>query len=99
MDPNTVHYWAREGTSSVYRHYLEEADVEELRCNTRVSTLETSGNGLVVTGMRGEVSDPHAPFNVRHQIREAFDAVVLAMPHHDVMRIGGIFDLIGPEVQ
>jgi predicted NAD/FAD-dependent oxidoreductase len=96
---NMVHYWAKDGTSSIYRKYLEEADVEELLFNTRVSNLEKTGHKWLVTAMRGDVGDPHAPHHVRSQMQHSFDAVVLALPAHDVMRIGGVAEVVQPDVQ
>jgi predicted NAD/FAD-dependent oxidoreductase len=104
MDQNMAHFWPMNGASSIFRHYLNEADVDEFRCNTRVSQIEkvtgveSSKMGWTVTAMKGDVSDPHQPYHVRSQFQENFDAVVLAMPHHDVMRIDGVSEVCGHDV-
>jgi predicted NAD/FAD-dependent oxidoreductase len=97
-DPNVVHWWARDGISAVYRKYLEEGEVEELRFGTRVSSLSRSGDQWLVSGMKGDVGDPHAEFNVKGHIQQTYDAVVLAMAPHDLMRIAGVPEAIAPDV-
>lgn len=85
------HYWAQGGITSVLHHYLQKAHVDNLCFKRRVSSLNPhTGGGWQVMAEDGEVSDPYEPGKVHASVQEHFNAVVVALPAWETLKIAGI---------
>jgi predicted NAD/FAD-dependent oxidoreductase len=94
-----VHYWATEGTSSVFRRYLDAAHPDELTYGRRVVSIapSTGKPGWSVTAVDGSVSDPHGEFNIKNRLSEEFDSVIITTPSWDACQIDGVNTLMDTE--
>jgi predicted NAD/FAD-dependent oxidoreductase len=100
QDGNCTHYWARNGTSSVSRTYLKDAQPNDLRFGCRVKNIRLADDGTVqrgdglrylVSANVGSVSDPHAKdsHEVVSSLQDEFHAVVLTGTAPAILRLVG----------